>query len=259
MSAILRERSLRLEEAVFNQGGGVRGSGASFWVRQRGDEGQAIISAKVSRRQGIELGGVSVFRYDEAGHFRDRIEAKSAVLEGGYWRLDAARIHASGAPPAALDSYRFETTVTPEQVSESFATPESVPFWQLSSYIQLAESGGLAAAAYRLQYYQLLAQPFYFASMVLLAAAVSLRFFRLGGITKMFLGGLTGGFFLFVLAKITGDMSKAGLMPPLAAATLPALFGGITGLVTLLYQEDGGWRPRSALVRSVPPPEGPPA
>ncbi len=117
--------------------------------------------------------------------------------------------------------------------------PETVPFWQLSSYIHLAENAGLAASAYRLQYYQLLAQPVYFASMVLLAAAVSLRFFRSGGITKMVLGGLAGGFFLFIIAKITGDMSKADLMPPLVAATLPVLLGGVTGLVTLMYQEDG--------------------
>jgi lipopolysaccharide export system permease protein len=239
MSAILRERSVRLEDAVFNAGGGAQGAGGSFWVRQRGDDGQAIISAKVSRLQGIELGGVSVFRYDEAGHFRDRIEARSAALEAGYWRLEGARIHASGTPPSELETYRFKTTLTPEQVRESFATPETVPFWQLSSYIRLAEDAGLAAAAYRLQYYQLLVQPFYFASMVLLAAAVSLRFFRFGGVQKMVLGGITGGFFLFVLAKITGDLSKAGLMPPLAAAALPALFGGVTGLVTLLYQEDG--------------------
>ena len=63
---------------------------------------------------------------------------------------------------------------------ESFATPETVPFWQLSSYIDTAEKAGLAAAGYRLQYYQLLAQPFYLVAMVLLAAAVSLRFFRFG-------------------------------------------------------------------------------
>jgi lipopolysaccharide export system permease protein len=239
MSAVLRERSVRLEESVFNAEGGAQGSGGSFWVRQRSDDGQAIISAKASRRQGIELGGVSIFRYDEAGHFRDRIEAKGAELQAGYWRLDGARIHASGLPPAELDTYQFKTNLTPEQVRESFATPETVPFWQLSYYIQLAENAGLAASAYRLQYYQLLVQPFYFASMVLLAAAVSLRFFRFGGITKMFLGGLTGGFFLFVMAKITGDMSKAGLMPPLAAAILPAACGSVTGLVTLLYQEDG--------------------
>ncbi|HEY6259410.1 MAG TPA: LPS export ABC transporter permease LptG [Xanthobacteraceae bacterium] len=236
LSAILRERSVRLEDTLFNgdsQGGG------SFWVRQRGDDGQAIVSAKVSRRQGIELGGVSVFRYDEGGHFRDRIEAKGAALESGYWRLDGVRIHASGTPPAELDTYRLKTALTPEQVRESFATPETVPFWQLSSYIQLAENAGLAAAAYRLQYYQLLVQPFYFASMVLLAAAVSLRFFRFGGVQKMALGGMSGGFFLFVLAKITGDLSKAEMMPPLVAAALPALFGGVTGLVALLYQEDG--------------------
>ena len=161
------------------------------------------------------------------------------MLESGFWRLEGARIYASGTPPTELETYRLKTTLTPEQVRESFATPETVPFWQLSSYIQLAEDAGLAAAAYRLQYYQLLVQPFYYVSMVLLAAAVSLRFFRFGGVQKMVLGGIAGGFFLFVLAKITGDLSKAGLMPPLAAASLPALFGGVTGLLTLLYQEDG--------------------
>ncbi len=115
------------------------------------------------------------------------------------------------------------------QVGESFATPETVPFWQLSSYIELAENAGLAAAGYRLQYYQLLAQPFYLVAMVLLAAAVSLRFFRFGGVQKMVLGGIGAGFLLYVLAKITGDLSKAGLMPPLAAAALPPAVGGLTG------------------------------
>ncbi len=114
-----------------------------------------------------------------------------------------------------------------------------MPFWQLSSYIELAENAGLAAAGYRLQYYQLLAQPFYLVAMVLLAASVSLRFFRFGGVQKIVLGGIGAGFLLYVLAKITGDLSKAGLMPPMAAAALPPAMGGVTGLIALLYQEDG--------------------
>lgn len=240
LSAVLRERSVRLEGTLFGSDGGtLQAAGGSLWVRQRSDDGQAVISARASRAQGIELGGVSVFRYDDAGHFRDRIEAKSATLADGFWRLEGVRIHATGAPPGELATYELKTTLTPEQVRESFATPETVPFWELSSYIQLAENAGLAASAYRLQYYQLLVQPFYFASMVLLAAAVSLRFFRFGGVQKMVLGGVAGGFFLFVVAKITGDLSKAGLMSPLVAAALPAFLGGVTGLVTLLYQEDG--------------------
>ena len=137
---------------------------------------------------------MSIFRFDESGHFRDRIEAKSATLEAGYWRLEEARFFASGVQPADRDTYRLKTNLTPAQVGESFATPETVPFWQLPSYIELAENAGLAAAGYRLQYYQLLALPFYLAAMVLLAASVSLRFFRMGGVQKVVLGGIAAGF-----------------------------------------------------------------
>ena len=65
--------------------------------------------------------------------------------------------------------------------------------------------------------------------MVLLAASVSLRFFRFGGVQKMVLSGITAGFLLFVLQKITDDMSRAELMPPVAAAWIPVVIGGLTG------------------------------
>ena len=55
---------------------------------------RAIINANSSRDQGAELGGVSVYTFDSAGHFQQRIEAKSATLEHGYWRLEDARIYA---------------------------------------------------------------------------------------------------------------------------------------------------------------------
>ena len=70
--------------------------------------------------------------------------------------------------------------------------------------------------------------------------SVSLRFFRLGGVQKIVLGGIAAGFLLYVLAKITGDLSKAGLMPPMAAAaTAGGCWAALTGLIALLYQEDG--------------------
>jgi len=239
ISANMREQSTRLEAELSGRDGSFRNAGRDFWLRQRSEDGQAVINAKSSRQQGIELGGVSIFRFDASGHFRDRIEAKSATLEPGYWRLEETRFYASGVAPAEREIFRLNTTLTPVQVGESFATPETVPFWQLPSYIDLAENAGLTAAGYRLQYYQLLAQPFYLVAMVLLAAAVSLRFFRIGGVQKIVLGGIGAGFLLYVLAKITGDLSKAGLMAPMAAAALPPAVGGVTGLIALLYQEDG--------------------
>lgn len=240
LSAMLHERSKRLEADM--QGAtpsALQRSTSGFWVRQKSSDGAAIINAISSREQGAQLGGVSVYTFDNSGHFQDRIEAKSAALQEGHWLFEDARVYVPGKAPDLEQTYRLPTNLTLEQVRESFATPETVPFWQLPTYIELADRAGLLAAGYRLQYQQLLARPFLLAAMVLLAASVSLRFFRFGGVQKMILSGISAGFLLFVLSKITEDMSKSELLSPVAAAWIPVAIGSLTGFVALLYQEDG--------------------
>jgi len=240
ISAMLHERSKRLEADM--QGAtlsALQQSTSGYWVRQKSSDGGAIINAITSREQVAQLGGVSVYTFDNNGHFQERIEAKSAALQDGFWLIEEARIYIPGKAPDLEQSYRLPTNLTLEQVRESFATPETVPFWQLPTYIDLADRAGLLAAGYRLQYQQLLARPFLLAAMVLLAASVSLRFFRFGGVQKMILSGISAGFLLFVLSKITEDMSKSELLSPVAAAWIPVVIGSLTGFVALLFQEDG--------------------
>lgn len=240
ISALLQERSKRIEgEVVGEVPSALQENSNGFWVRQKSTEGAAILNAKTSRDQGAELGNVSVYTFDHDGHFQQRIEARSASLQSGYWLLRDARIYSSGNPLQIEDSFHLPTNLTLEQVRESFATPETVPFWQLPNYIEMADRAGLEASAYRFQYDLLLARPFLLAAMVLLAASVSLRFFRFGGVQKMVLSGIAAGFLLFVLSKITEDMSKSDLLSPVAAAWIPVLVGGLTGFVVLLFQEDG--------------------
>jgi len=240
IAAQLHERSKRLEQAMLDEtSSALQVSNSGFWVRQKSSGGAAILNAQSSREQGSSLGGVTVYTFDGSGHFNERIEAKTAALKQGYWQLDNARIYSTTAPPQAEDAYRVPTNLTLAQVRESFATPETVPFWDLPSYIELADKAGLSASGYRLQYDELVARPFLLCAMVLLAAAVSLRFFRFGGVQKMILSGITAGFLIFVLQKVTEDMSKSELMAPLVAAWIPVLLGGLTGFVALLYQEDG--------------------
>jgi len=240
VAATLMERSKRLHgELLGEQQSLFKNDAGDFWLRQRSSDGQAVINAQTSRDQGLQLIGVVAFKYDFDGHFSERIEAKTASLEPGHWRLTDTNIYAAGSPPVFHASYLLNTNLTPAQVRESFATPETVPFWQLPTYIDLAEQAGLVAAGYRVQYQKLLARPFFLVAMVVLAASVSLRFFRFGGVQKMVLGGVLAGFLLYVMSKVTDDLSKAALMHPIAAAWLPVLVGGLTGLVALLYQEDG--------------------
>jgi lipopolysaccharide export system permease protein len=240
VAAILAERSKRIEAEMTGQAPtSLAAAGGGLWVRQRSPEGSSVINAASSRAQGVQLSNVTAFTFDPQGKFVERIEAKSAVLEPGHWRLSEARVYAPGVPPVERELHRLNTNLTPAQVRETFSTPETVPFWQLPRYIEMAEHAGLTAAGYRLQYQKLLSRPFMLAAMVLLAAAFSLRFFRFGGVQKMVLGGVMTGFGLYVMSKVTDDLSKAELLQPVLAAWLPAVVGGLSGFVALLYLEDG--------------------
>jgi lipopolysaccharide export system permease protein len=243
VAATLNERSKRLEVEISGntpQASGMSETGSGFWVRQLSADGQAIINAQTSSDQGTRLGGITIFTYDQSGdHFKQRIEAKTATLQSGFWQLEDVRIYATDAPPQDRPSYRLSTNLSRDQVRESFSTPETVPFWQLPFYIDIAERSGQSPARYRMQFYKLLTQPLLLAAMVLLAAAVSLRFFRFGGVQKMVLSGIGAGFLLYILSKVTEDMSKAELLSPAIAACAPVFVGGLAGFMVLLYQEDG--------------------
>jgi lipopolysaccharide export system permease protein len=240
MSANLRELSKRMEAELFGAtpGGGIQDA-SGFWLNQINPDGQVMINAARSEQQGARLTGLTLFRFDADGHFKERIEAREATLEEGHWLFKSVRRYSLDAAPIDQDNLEIATSLTPAQIRNSFSTPETVSFWQLPSYIRSSESSGFATAGYRLQYHKLLAQPFLLAAMVMLAAAVSLRFFRMGGVQKMVLSGVGAGFLLYVLSKVTEDLSKAELMHPIAAAWLPVLVGGLTGFLALLYQEDG--------------------
>ena len=240
MSASLRETSKQMEAELFGSapGGGIQDA-SGFWINQVNADGSVIINAARSEQQGVRLTGLTLFRFDTASQFKERIEAREATLEDGFWLFKTLRRYSLDSPPVDQDRFELPTSLTPAQVRNSFSTPETVSFWQLPSYIRSSESSGFATAGYRLQYHKLLAQPFLLAAMVMLAASVSLRFFRMGGVQKMVLSGVGAGFLLYVLSKVTEDLSKAELMHPIAAAWLPVFVGGLTGFLALLYQEDG--------------------
>jgi lipopolysaccharide export system permease protein len=240
MSANLRELSKQMEAELFGSApaGGIQDA-SGFWLNQVNSDGQVIMNALRSEQQGVRLTGLTLFRFDTNLQFKERIEAREATLEEGRWLIKSARRYSLDSPPVDEDSFFLATSLTPAQVRNSFSDPETVSFWQLPGYIRSSESSGFATAGYRLQYHKLIAQPFLLAAMVMLAAAVSLRFFRMGGVQKMVLSGVGAGFLLYVLSKVTEDLSKAELMHPIASAWLPVCVGGLTGFLALLYQEDG--------------------
>ena len=90
-----------------------------------------------------------------------------------------------------------------------------------------------------MQYALLLSRPFLLAGMVLLAATVSLRPFRSGGIQTMVITGIVGGIGFFLLAEVSRQVGVSGLTTAHAAAWVPVLVVSLLSMTVLLHQEDG--------------------
>ncbi len=136
------------------------------------------------------------------------------------------------------DQYVVATNLTPDQVQDSLQS-ETVSFWDLPAAIDAATRVGFGADRYELQYQSLLARPLLLLAMVLIAASVSLRVFRFGGIGQTILGGVAAGFLLYVSTKLAEDLGEAGIVYPVIAAWFPAVVGALMGVLILLHREDG--------------------
>ena len=85
----------------------------------------------------------------------------------------------------------------------------------------------------------LLARPFLFCAMVLVAATFSLRMQRRGGATMLIVSGVVASFLLYFVSDIVFALGLSAKIPVLLAAWTPTGVSMIFGTSMLLHLEDG--------------------
>jgi lipopolysaccharide export system permease protein len=226
-------------EAFGKEGNLLRSRSGASWLRQNGTDGQSVISALLATNKGLTLHAVSMFVFDDKGRFVERVDGKRADLREGYWEIREAWVVRIGREPEKFDMYLVSTYLTPDRVADALGTAFSVSFWEMPALIEVAEKAKLSSKRLRVQYEALMSRPLLCAAMVLLAATVSLRSFRGGGIQTMVITGLVGGFGFFLISEVSRQVGVAGLTSPWAAIWLPVVLVMIVSATVLLHQEDG--------------------
>jgi lipopolysaccharide export system permease protein len=240
LAASARSEAERLlAEAFGKEASLLATSGEGGWLRQDGADGQSVMSARVVADHGLSLAGVIVFQFNAQGQFIERIDADRASLGDGYWELHRALVSRPGRGAESFDLYTVSTYLTRERVGDALGSEISVSFWQLPELIELSEKAGLSASRYKMQYALLLSRPMLLLTMVILAATVSLRSFRAGGIQTMVLAGMVGGIGFFLLSEVSRQIGVAGLISPDTAVWVPIGLALLVSLTVLLHQEDG--------------------
>jgi len=250
LSSAMLARAERLDQLYLRNTGGITAlAGARLWLRQADDglqpQGVAIISGRpIATRdlrpgEALRLAEVTIWRLSAEDRPLARIEAASALLQPGRWRFDSAIVFGAERVAGAPQNLDFPTELTPERIENSFATPDTLSLWALPEFIKILEDAGFSAIRHRLHFQSLLALPLLATAMALLAAGFSMRSARRGGVARMIAGGVSAGFALFVLDKITGEFGEAGTLPVVLAAWAPAGAGFLLAAALLLHLEDG--------------------
>jgi len=210
-----------------------------LWFRQSTGDGHYILHASNIAPRDMRIDKVIVFLMQENDRFVGRIDAPSATLEDGFWRLDSAVVTAPNQPPARYDIRRLPTDLTRGNINDSFAPPETISFWALPGFIRILENTGFSGVRHLLHWHTHLALPLMLAAVVILAATFSLRPIRRGGTAIIMVSGIGTGFLLYFLSDVVYALGVSSKLPVVLAAWSPALITSFLGVAVLLHLEDG--------------------
>ncbi len=210
-----------------------------LWVRQADGEGETIIHAE--RVAPLQRRLERVWFVDTIGgsEFAGRIDADSAELSDDSWNLRGAWISRPHQNTEYAGQLSLPTTLSFDQIINSFADPKTVSLWRLPGYIDLMEAMGFSARNHRLQLQRLLATPLQLVAMLLLGTAFALRPHRFAGSAALVGLGLLTGLVLFLFSNILFSLARSLTIPIELAAWTPAMASTLLGVTLLLHLEDG--------------------
>lgn len=234
-----RSDALRGNDSVLSIGS------SGLWLRQGSDAGQTVIRAQSANLDGTRLSDVTFLTFTPDGGPAQRINAATAELVTGAWLLRDAKSWAlrDEAIPEAnattQQQLRVPSTLTRDQIRDSFGTPSSIPIWELPAFIDRLRTAGFSAQRHLVWFHAELANPVFLLSMVLVGASFTLRHQRGGRTGLMVMFAVLLAFVIYFIRNFALVLGENGQLPALLAAWAPPFVAIGLSMGVLLHNEDG--------------------
>jgi lipopolysaccharide export system permease protein len=233
------------DDALRDDGSVLAIGSTGLWLRQGNAEGQTVIRAQSANLDGTQLTDVTFLTFTPDGGPSQRINAASAELVAGAWVLrdvkswalqDATTPEAGAVTQPELS---VPSTLTPDQIRNSFGTPSSIPIWELPAFIERLRTAGFSAQRHMVWFHTELATPIFLVSMVLIGASFTLRHQRGGRTGLMVMFAIILAFVIYFIRNFAQVLGENGQLPVLLAAWAPPLAAIGISMGFLLHNEDG--------------------
>lgn len=215
-----------------------------LWLRQADAGGQTVIRAARASLDGTRLEGATFLAFDREGRPTARIEAEEATLVPGAWEITRAKTWALGtenpeAEAVRQDSLSLPSSLTANEILDSFGNPAAIPIWDLPAFISRLEAAGFSARLHRVFYHMEISLPLLMAAMTLIGAGFTMRHARLGRTGILVLMALGSGFALYFVRDLAQILGQNGQIPVLLSVWAPAVAAFLLPVALILHLEDG--------------------
>ena len=217
-----------------------------YWMRQPSLNGHQIIKASSASNNGQQLHDVSMFDYDKNGIIKHRFFAKNVSLNKDEflfitvikWTDEKIKDNPILASEI-IKNLIVKTKITPSQLLDGYASPETISPWNMSNQIKKVKSSGFSILKYQSKKMEQYARPFLFIVMVLLGCVFTLQNSRSKNIGISALMAVTSGFFLHFIQNFSTTLGRSGEIPLFVATWSPILSTGLVAITLFLHYEDG--------------------
>lgn len=220
-------------------------SAEGLWLRQGTLSEQTVIHAEGTNSDGTHLFDANFFTFDASGRMTERIAAAEALLANGAWELTGVKrwpIAGAANAEAAAETYprlTLPSTLTAEQIRDSFGRPYTVPIYELPGFIAQLNEAGFAALQHRIWLQMQLSNPLMLSAMVLIGAGFTMGHTRFGRTGMMVLAAILLGFGVYFIRDFAEVLGESGQLPVALVAWSTPVAAIMLALGVLLHTEDG--------------------
>ena len=217
-----------------------------YWMRQATLNGHQIIKAVSVSNNGQRLHQVTIFNYDKNGLVTERFFSESAALKNNEllltntikWSDSKIKTNPIIANEK-IKKLKIKTEITPTQLLDGYASPETISPWNMNKQIKKVKSSGFSVLKYQSKKMEQYARPFLFIVMVILGTVFTLQNSRSRNIGISVVLAVASGFFLHFFQNFCTTLGRSGEIPLIVATWSPIISIGLIAMTLFLHYEDG--------------------
>ncbi len=245
VSASMRTSDSVLERFNLTNKNSFSVSDNDIWLRDKSDRIDMVIKASQMNSTATVFYDLVFFEFYGQERLNRKIRASKAILNETFWELTDVKILDNNlkpenkSKPIIIQQLIIPTSLTNEQITNSFADPRVINIYSIKKFISRLEASGYTATRHKLFFLTELSRPLFFTAMLLIAAM-----FLLGTESKLsrsikIFSCLFIGFLLFSIQKIFESYALTEQVPLSIVAFGPSIFAILIFSGILLHIEDG--------------------